>query len=272
MTFKKPVLRISFALLLCLLSLPVWAQADKIIPQRPNTPTPVNDFANLISPDQEARIDALLRQHFDSTSTQIVVVTMPTIEDYPLSDVAIGILRKWGIGEKGKDNGIVLLVVQDIRKVRIETGYGMEGSIPDGLAGTIIRQEIIPAFKTGNYGLGIENGSKAIIKASKGEFVNDRPEDSMSALIPLVFILGFMLFFLYISYKMRHLRGRGTVITRGGYTDWHGGPRPPTIFWGGGPTWGGGGGFGGGGDSGGGGGGFDFGGGSGGGGGAEGGW
>jgi uncharacterized protein len=250
---------------LWLAAMPLQAQP---IPPKPNPPKAVNDLANMLSVAEENELTIKLNAYFDSTSTQIVVVTMPDLGGYAASDIALGILRTWGVGEKGEDNGIVFLVSRDDRKVRIEVGYGLEGAIPDGLAGTVIRQEVIPNFKKGLFGAGITAGVDAIIKAASGEYKNTRSKDTGNPLAVVLILLAIVVVVMFIMYRLQKRHGRGTLVTRRGYTDWDRGPRPPTIFWGSGPNWpgGGGGGFGGGG------GGFDFGGGSGGGGGADGSW
>src|SRR5215210_546087 len=101
------------------------------IPPKPNPPRLVNDFANVLTPDQEQSLENKLVAYDDSTSTQIVVVTVPTTGDYDIQEYALAILRGWQVGNKKTNNGIVLLAAIQDHKVRIETGYGMEGAIPD---------------------------------------------------------------------------------------------------------------------------------------------
>src|SRR5262245_20553657 len=101
------------------------------IPQRPSPPRLVNDLANVLSPDEEQRLEQQLVAYDDSTSTQIAIVTVKTLDDYPIEEYSLKILRDWGVGNKKTNNGIVILAAIDDRKIRIEVGYGLEGAIPD---------------------------------------------------------------------------------------------------------------------------------------------
>ena len=237
------------------------------IPPRPNPPKLVNDFSGTMSADQIDALERKLVAYDDSTSTQIVVVTVKTTGDYDIQDVALKILREWGVGNKKTNNGIVILAAIEDRKVRIETGYGMEGAIPDIIAKRIIEDEILPNFKAGNYYRGFEEGTNALIKAAAGEYQSpegyrDRSKGGKGNLLGMLII---MLVVLWILSKSGG-SGGGGMMSRRGYRGWGG----PGVFWfpsgGGGGFSGGGGGFSGGGGFGG------FGGGGGGGGGASGSW
>jgi uncharacterized protein len=242
-----------------LLALPVWAQTSNpdVIPDRPNPPRLVNDLAGALSADEVQRLERKLRDYNDSTSSQITIVIVKTTEPYPIGDFAFQVGRKWGVGQKGKNNGLVLAWATETRKVFIATGYGLEGAIPDAIAKRIVSQRIVPAFKTGRYFDGLNDATDEIISRAKGEY-EAQPQsgtgDDSSGVIIVIFVL---LIVLFIIFRNRNNRGGGGNRSRGG------GFMPPIFF----PTtysgWGGssGGGFGGG--SGGGGGGFGgFGGGS----------
>ena len=240
----------------------------KVVPPRPSPPRLVNDFANVLTPEQEHALEQKLVAYDDSTSTQIAVVTMRTTSDYPIEDVGLEILRQWGVGNKEKDNGIVVLAAIDDRDITIRTGYGMEGAVPDITAKNIIENDIVPQFREENYYRGLDLATSSIFRAAAGEYT--APEGyaergrsgggiSMGKIILGIVILWFIL-------GMFGGGGRGGMMSRRGYRRWGGGPIIlPGGFGGGG--WSGGGGFGGGG------GGFGgFGGGGGGGGGASGSW
>ena len=211
----------------------------------------VNDNASLLNQGTKLKLEQFLREFEKSDSTQIVVLTIPTLESEALEDYSLKVLEDWKVGQKDKDNGALLLIAKAERKVRIEVGYGLEGRLTDLLAGRIIDNEITPRFKQGDFNGGIVSGVVGIAEAVRGEYTgtghtNSRKKKSspFGFIIPLLFFGGPLL---------ARLGGRRRGYRRGG-------------FYVGGPFMGGGG-FGGGG-----GGGFSGGGGGGGGGGASGGW
>ena len=114
----------------------------------------VNDFTQLFSPQQQQALEQKLRNFNDTSSTQIAIVTVPTLQGYAPSDYAQRLAEKWGVGQKGKDNGVLLLIKPKSRtekgQVAIAVGYGLEGVIPDAIASRIIRNEIIPEFQQNN--------------------------------------------------------------------------------------------------------------------------
>lgn len=146
------------------------AQIDKIIPAKPNPPRLVNDYTNTLTVEQTQALENKLVAYDDSTSNQVTIVIIPTTGDYSLEEVGLEIIRRWGVGNKDKNNGIVLLVAKDDHKLRIEVGNGLEGAIPDITAKSIIENEITPDFKKDNYYRGLDKGTDAIIKAAAGEY------------------------------------------------------------------------------------------------------
>lgn len=244
------------------------------IPARPNPPRLVNDFANVLTPDQKAALESKLVAYDDSTSNQLVVVTVKSIGDYDVQDVALKILRDWGVGNKKTNNGIVLLASMEDHKLRIEVGYGLEGAVPDAIAKRIIENEIAPNFRAGNYYRGFDEATDAIFKAAAGEYKAPEGYDQRgerqghgrgSSIISIIVIIIVII----VIFSSRGGGGGGGMMSRRGYRGWG----PPIWFPTGGGGWSGGGGGGGGWSGGGGGGGFGgFGGGSGGGGGASGSW
>lgn len=159
---KKLLLTIFF-----LASLAGYAQN---IEPKPNPPRLVNDFAGTLTADQKEALERKLVAYDDSTSTQIAIIIIPTTGDYDIQEVALKYLRDWGVGNKKTNNGIVLLAAINDRKIRIETGYGMEGVIPDIIAKQIIDNEIVPNFRNNNYYRGFDEATDAIIKAAAGEY------------------------------------------------------------------------------------------------------
>lgn len=243
------------------------AQVEKVIPPRPNPPRLVNDFTHTLTVEQVGALESKLVAYNDSTSTQIAVVILETLDDYPIEEVSLGILRNWGVGGKEHSNGVVLLVAKSDRKVRIETGYGLEGAIPDVTAKNIIDNDITPNFRSGNYYRGLDQATSDIIKAAAGEYkapAGYGKKKSSSKGIGIGAIIIFIIIFSIIGGG----RGRGGgMMSRRGYRDIGAGWILGSLLSGGGGS------SGGGGWSGGGGGGFGgFGGGGGGGGGASGSW
>jgi uncharacterized protein len=117
----------------------------------------VNDFANIIEPEWEEQLNALIGEIEKNTTVEIAIVTVKTLEDNTPEGLALAYLEQWGVGKKGTDNGLVILVALEEHKWRIEVGYGLEGTITDSISGRIGRHELVPYFKQGNYGEGLYN-------------------------------------------------------------------------------------------------------------------
>ena len=128
----------------------------------------VVDGANIISPAARERLTAAMKAHEDATTNQIVVLTVPTIQPDSVEDYAVKAFQTWKLGQKGKDNGVLVVVVPSDHKMRIEVGYGLEPVLTDGAAGEIIRTVMTPWFKAGNYDRGIEDGVAAVIGRLEG--------------------------------------------------------------------------------------------------------
>jgi uncharacterized protein len=146
---------------------------DVPVPPKPNPPTRVNDFAHVMTQDQVATLERKLVAFNDSTTSDIVIVTEPTIGDASIEDFALGILRAWGVGDKKNNNGIVILADIKAHKVYIAVGYGLEGAIPDVTAKAIIDNEIVPNFRGGdrdNYYRGFDAATDALIRAAAGQY------------------------------------------------------------------------------------------------------
>jgi uncharacterized protein len=240
--------------------------AQNILP-KPNPPKLVTDMANVLSPEQKDILERKLVALDDSTSNQITVVLIKTLNDYPIEEYATKLFRDWGIGNKKTNNGVLLIAAIDDRKIRIEVGYGLEGAIPDITTASIIQNDIVPNFKTGDYYHGIDEATNSLSKAAAGEYKVARQKEAKGKGGGSIFTFLIILVIVIVIISSSRGGGGGGMMSRRGA-----GGLAETLFWtsllsgggrGGGGGWGGGdsgGGFGG------------FGGGSSGGGGASGSW
>ena len=232
---------LTLALLLCL-SMPLLAAPDF-----PRLKGRVMDRAGLLKADTEVQLSQLLAAHEKATSNQVVVVTLPDLQGYSIAEFGYQLGRHWGIGQKDKNNGVVLLVAKAERKVRIEVGYGLEGALTDALAGNIIQTVITPRFKRGNFDGGVYRGVEAILAAIKGEYKSQAAKKgSGNDLWKLLLFIP--LFWFFVGGFRSSVNGRRRY-RHGGY--YGGGFGAGRGGFGGGGFSGGGGGFGGGGASGG---------------------
>jgi len=268
-TIKRVLTPWWLALLLVVVSFALHAQD---IPERPNPPRLVNDLADILTPQQEQALEQKLVAYDDSTSTQIVIVTVKTLGNWEVEEFSHTIGDKWGVGQKGKDNGIVITLGMENHDVFISTGRGTEGALPDITAKHIVDEQMIPLFRDDDFYGGLDAGVTSIEQAMAGEYKGE-PKQNVSGRGGNRVLFWIILIIILLMIFRGGGRGRRGVIGRRGFN-----PFWP-IFWGsmlggGGRSSGGGfgGGFGGGGFGGGGGGFGGFGGGSFGGGGAGGRW
>jgi uncharacterized protein len=143
-----------------------WAQADLNFPPLTGR---VVDTAGMIDGPGKERLEQMLRAHEELTTEQVVVVTLPDLQGSSIEDYGYQLGRHWGIGQKGKDNGALLLVARDERKVRIEVDYGLEDRLTDAQSSVIINQVITPAFKRGDFAGGISKGAEAMVQVLGGD-------------------------------------------------------------------------------------------------------
>ena len=234
-----------------LLPAPLLAQTvpDDSLPNRPNPPRLVNDLVGMLSPGEVQQLEQKLDTYNDSTSTQITIVVVKSTGQYEPADYAFSIGRKWGVGQKGKNNGLVLLWATSTRKIYIATGYGLEGAIPDAIAKRIVGQIIAPYFKQQQYYQGLDEGTTEIIRRASGEYKADPQasggDTSPAEILFWLFIIAMVIFFI----SRRSGGGRGGRGGIGGgmffpYTTFSGWGSSAGS-WGGGGDSGGGGGFGG---------------------------
>lgn len=148
----------SMLFILCLISVPT-AWAERPVPKPEGL---VNDFAQVISPAYRQQIAAVTGELLQKTSVPVVVVTMPDIEGAEYNEYANRLYKAWGIGKKGEDKGVLIFVTVKERKMRIETGYGVEGILPDGLVGEIRDRYIVPYLREDKFGEGLYAGALAV--------------------------------------------------------------------------------------------------------------
>ena len=231
-------LRLPLLLLLC-----TWAWLAQAQPEFPALSGRVVDRAEMLDAQTEARLTEQLAAHEKTSGEQLVVVTLANLQGLPIEDFGYQLGRHWGIGQKGKDNGALLLVARDERKLRIEVGYGLEGRLTDAQSSVIINQVITPAFKSGNFAQGISDGVAAILQVLGGEPMVERADGAKEEKPPaiLFFILMMVVLGLLGGGRGRGRRGAlaagllGASIGRGGFGGGGGG------FSGGGGSFGGGG-------------------------------
>lgn len=208
-TKKSPMTKhISRLALLFLLTTGLFA--DGIFPDRINKQ--VNDWGDLLSTTQERQLEQALINYEAESSNQIVVATFTSLEGENLEDVSERMFSTWNLGQAGKDNGVLLSVFKNERKIRIEVGYGLEGALPDITAGRIIRNEITPYFREGRWYDGIVSGLQGIVQATAGEYTGtgkrrggerqQRNSNPLGILFPLIIFM---------------LLGRGRIGGLGGF-------------------------------------------------------
>jgi uncharacterized protein len=190
----------------------------------------VVDEAGLLTPAERQSLTEALRAHEEATGNQVVVVTLKSLQGTPIEEYGYQLGRFWGIGQKGRDSGVLLIVAPTERKVRIEVGYGLEGALTDASSRMIIERIMTPAFRSGQFGPGIVAGVGAILKVISGE-TSPVPEKGHARsgkaaidLLPAILIFGAFILFIWLAYQNRRSdfygrrpgRGRGTWIGYGG--------------------------------------------------------
>jgi uncharacterized protein len=184
-------------------------------PPAPNPPRLVNDLTGTLSAEEVGQLEQKLLAYSDSTSTQVSIVLMGSVGPYDISDYAIQLGEKWGIGGKGKDNGILILAAMDDRKVFITTGRGMEGVVPDALAKRIVTDMILPNFKMQAYYQGLDQATDMIFKLASGEYKADEvlSEGDSGGAIFFILLLVFLFVIIPIIKNRKdndnHMGGKG---------------------------------------------------------------
>lgn len=190
---------LKFKIFPVLLFLSISLFGQKSVPR--STGELVNDFANLMSPQEEAQLTRKLVDYANATSIQITVVTEESLEGADLFEYTVDLAEAWGIGQRQEDNGVLLYVSEQDRKIQIQTGYGSEGFLPDILAKRIIEDEIKPAFRQGRYYQGIDNGTTAIMQLGQGEYTadqNSREKKDAKGGIPAIMVIVFLVILIIV--------------------------------------------------------------------------
>lgn len=212
----------------------------------------VHDEANVLSRGTVAQLEQILKAERDSTSNQIAILIVPSLEGEDIDGFGIRVAEAWKAGDQKKDNGVIFIVSIQDRKMRIETGLGLEGVLTDALSSRINRSEVAPQFRQGNYDAGVLAGTIAIIQAIKGTYVNENPpqrgrRSGRSPWSTVIFII--IIIIAMASRKGGGGGGIGGYWAAGALLGGLGGGGRSGDSWGSGSDFGGGGGFGGGGSS-----------------------
>jgi uncharacterized protein len=214
----------------------------------------VNDFAGVLSSEAKERLESKLSTFEKETTTQIVVAIFPSLEDESLEDFTVRLAEAWKIGQKNNNNGALFAIFMKEHKARIEVGYGLEGALTDALSSRIIRNELAPDFKAGNYDAGVEKTVDAIMKAVRGEYTAPESEKPQTSYFGLLFFFVIILFIIIRAMRAPmtigpHSRSRryndtwgsGGWYSGGSSGGWSGGGSSGGGFSGGGGSFGGGG-------------------------------
>lgn len=195
------------------------------IPVKPNPPRLVNDFAGLLNIQEVNNLEQKLVAFNDSTSTQIAIVIVKELNGYDKADYAQRLAEKWGIGQKGLNNGVLILVKPKTPdsngEVQIAPGYGLEGAIPDLTCGEIVDNEILPFFKTGEYYRGLDKSTSTLMSLARGEFTAAQYGKQINKKVAQVAPFGiFIIFFIIIMIFRNSGRSNHNNISRSGLPFW----------------------------------------------------
>jgi uncharacterized protein len=183
----------------------IFAQFE--IPKIPEKQTSVYDYANILSASEKTQLEEKLIRYSDSTTTQIVVITIESLKGEDVSQLATKWGQTWGIGgTKQDDNGVIILLAKNEKKIAINPGYGLEDRLTAGIGGTIIRNIIVPEFKAGSFYNGLDKGTDAIIDVFKGKFKGERKQTKGKSFPILPFIVIIVIVLILLS---RNKRGGG---------------------------------------------------------------
>jgi uncharacterized protein len=199
------------ALTILLFLLPTISLSAQDVPPVPNPPRLVNDFVGFLSADEANRLERKLVIFNDSTSIQIAVVIVQSIGSSDIESYANKLFRTWGIGQKGKDNGILILIAPQERKMRIETGYKAEGPLPDAICKRIIDNEIAPRFRVNKNYEALDSATSVIMAITRGELsIKDYKKKTQNKSVGGFPIFAIILFIVIMVIVGRSRKGRAT--------------------------------------------------------------
>lgn len=203
-----------FLYLALLFSVCTFAQVE--VPPKPSQETSVYDNADILSLSEEKALEQKLINYADTTSTQIVIATIESIKGGSMDVLATEWAHKWGIGQAGKDNGLMVLISEGDRRIEIKTGYGLEPYLTDATTKTIIDQIILPEFRKGDFYTGLDKGTTAVFQVLNGTF-EGAPRQNNNTGFPVKFIfLGIFFVFILIAIFSRKNNGGKNGGRRGG--------------------------------------------------------
>ncbi|WP_369766203.1 YgcG family protein [Flavobacterium sp. WC2429] len=199
MIISKSNTLLFFKLLICFFITQIGF-AQYTIPKVPSEQTSVYDYANLLSASEKAQLEEKLIHYSDTTTTQIVVITIESLQNEDVSQLATKWAQTWGIGGTAKDdNGVIILVAKAERKIAINPGYGLEDRLTAGIGGEIIRNIITPEFKAGSYYNGLDKGTDALFDVFKGKYKGERKQTQQKDFPILPFIVIIIIILVLIS-------------------------------------------------------------------------
>lgn len=214
---RKGILQVLF-FVVCLFS---FSQtfAQFTIPEIPKLQTSVYDYANVLSADEKAQLEEKLIRYSDSTSTQIVVITIESLKGEDIGILTPKWGQTWGIGGSEKnDNGVIILLAKKERKIWISPGYGLEDRLTAGIGGEITRNIIIPEFKAGSYYKGLDKGADALFDVFKGKYKGERKKNKKDGEFPFFPLLVIIIVIIIIIANNKK-NGGGNSGNRGGGFD-----------------------------------------------------
>jgi len=182
--------------------------------------TLVTDYTSTLSDNERAQLEQKLVSFNDSTSTQVAVVMLSSIGNYDVADYTVQLYNRWGIGQQNKNNGVLILVAKDDRKVWITTGYGIEGVLPDVLCKRIVDNDITPNFKNGDFYGGLDAATTSIMSLVKGEYTADEYMQRKSKPVFFPILLGLFIVLIVIFSKYRSARNYATRNNLGFWAAW----------------------------------------------------
>lgn len=183
-----------------------FAFSQFTIPEKPKFQTSIYDYANVLSPTEKTQLEEKLVRYSDSTSTQIVVITIESLKNEDIGILTPKWAHQWGIGQAKEDNGVLILVAKKERKIWISPGYGLEDRLTAGIGGEISRNIIIPEFKAGSYYLGLDKGADALFDVFKGKYKGSRKQAKKSQDFP---ILPFIIIVVIVLILLSKNKGGG---------------------------------------------------------------
>lgn len=169
----------------------------------------VNDFAKMLSSGERQQLEQKLRNYRDTTTTVISIATLDNLGGISIEEAATTLFNDWKMWEDNKDNGVLILIAQQERKMRIEVGYGLEGAIPDVMAGRIVREILTPSFKKSDYYGGLDRATSALIQLASGEFEGQLADNQSSDGGSTADFIIFMLFLFFVFYASSRGGGKG---------------------------------------------------------------